>query len=111
MNRIVPILFLWFCVGFISCGFRHEQIKTILESPESFQGKIVTVAGKANGALKLPFMEQGLFTLDDGTGTITVITKKGLPATGEIVTVKGRVQSAFQIFGKTYGVAIVDAED
>ena len=111
MKKMAPLLILVFCVGFFACGLRQEKIKTILESPESFQGRIVTVGGKAGGAFKLPFMSQGLYMIDDGTGSLTVITKKGLPATGETVTVRGKIQSAFQIFGKTYGIAIVDVEE
>jgi hypothetical protein len=50
------------------------------------------------------------FTLDDGTGSITVVTEKPLPAKGERLTVKGTVEEAFSLGDQTMTLIVEEKE-
>lgn len=82
------------------------RIGDIQSRPSEFDGKVVTVSGEASGVLKLPFVDQGLYEVQDGTGKITVLTKGPLPASGQTIRVTGRVRSAFQVMGRSFGLVI-----
>lgn len=79
-----------------------KSIKELLDDPSRFDGKIVRVAGEVKtsvGALGV-----GAYQIDDGTGTITIISKagNGTPRVGATVGVEGEFRSAF-----TYGATTV----
>lgn len=70
---------------------RIVSIKDILQNPADYYGKTVEVEGivqKTFSLVKIKYME-----INDGTGTIKVITKRPLPTTGTKVTVRGVVKS------------------
>lgn len=94
------------CLTLVACSLMFAKISDINAHPDKYQNKTVTVHGKVTSVTKLPFMQEGFFTLDDGTGEITVVTKGGLPAEGDVKTVTGTVQSTFTIMGRSFGVTI-----
>ncbi len=73
-------------------GLVSTSVKSILDNPRRYEGRIVKVSGVARDSVGI--FGQGAFVLDDGTGQITVITNRGVPAAGERVVVRGRVQTA-----------------
>jgi len=70
-------------------------IKEITDHPRDYADKSVTVQGEVKGIFSLIFVKY--FTLDDGTGSITVVTERPLPAKGEKLKVKGTVKEAFSL--------------
>lgn len=91
----------------LACGLFATRIADIKENPARFENQTVTVHGKVSGVTKLPFMTQGFFQLDDGTGTMAVITEGALPKEGSTVTTRGTVRSGIQIAGRSFGVVLV----
>jgi uncharacterized protein (DUF2141 family) len=80
-----------------------SEIKTLLDDPSRFDKQVVHVAGsvtKSFGALGY-----GVYTVDDGTGSIAVVTKEnGAPREGARVGVEGEFRSAFTLNTQTVAV-------
>ena len=80
------ILFLFSLLG---CSSK-VSIKTIQNNPRNYINKEVTIKGTVSQTFSLAFINY--FELDDGTGTIKVITSNPLPAENEKLSVTGIVQ-------------------
>jgi hypothetical protein len=102
--RFLFVLLILCCL--VACAQR-VTVGEIQKAPDAFRGKTVSVRGKVQGATKLPFMQDGFYRLDDGTGSIVVVTRGELPEEGKATTARGRVESAFQIGGRTFGLVLV----
>lgn len=94
------------CLVCLGCeGLFSTPIKRILDNPRDFEGKQVVIAGEVSDAFSLLVMKS--FTLNDGTGQITVITSKALPKKGESLKVKGTVREAFAL-GDSQLIVIIE---
>lgn len=81
-------------------GCKTTPIKKLLDNPGEYEGKTVQVAGKVTATMGI--LNYGAFRLDDGTGTITVVTKVGgAPREGAEVGVEGVFHSAFTLGTET----------
>lgn len=83
-----------------------STVKQLMDDPGAYDHKLVHVAGNVQGALSL--MGYGAYTLDDGTGTITIVTKEnGAPREGTKVGVEGEFRKAFTLGIRT-GAMIIE---
>jgi DNA/RNA endonuclease YhcR with UshA esterase domain len=94
------------CLVLVACNLMFAKISDIKAHPDKYENKSVTVHGKVTSVTKLPFMEEGFYTLSDGTGEITVVTRGSLPSEGADKTVTGTVESTVTIMGRSFGVTI-----
>ena len=94
-----------------ACALLSTKISQIRERSGEYENRVVTIHGKVANGTKLPFMEEALYEVDDGTGTLTVITPKALPPDGSTVTVTGKVQSALKIGGKSFGLVLREGKE
>lgn len=109
MNKFFRLgLFLWLAAlaGCASLPFGYTQIREITAAPASFEGKEIKIKGKVKSLTKIPLLEIGMFTLDDGTGEILVIPTGTVPAEQASVAISGRVESLAIIGGKSIGLHI-----
>ena len=108
MRKAAAVVFLLspLLLGALACSLAPVPIGTLLENPDRYENKTVTVRGEVLSATKLPFMEEGFYVLKDATGEITVVTRGALPAQGKRRLVRGKVQTTFKVMGKTLGVVI-----
>lgn len=74
-------------------------IKNIIDHPRDYADKPVTVQGEVKNVFSLIVIKY--FTLDDGTGSITVVTERPLPQKGEKLKVKGTVKEGFSLGDQT----------
>ena len=78
---------------------KNEQltpVKTLLDDPARFDHQVVRVAGKVTESVGV--LGYGGYELNDGTGTITIVTKSGgAPRTGAEVGVEGEFRSGFTL--------------
>jgi hypothetical protein len=93
-------------VASLACSLIPVKIKEIKKSPDRFENRSVTIRGKVSSGTRLPFMTQAFYEVDDGSGSIMVITRKAIPPDGDTVFVRGKVESAFKIGGQTYGTVV-----
>ena len=81
-------------------------IGNLLNNPERYDGKSVTIegeVGEAAGGFGL-----GAFQVRDKTGTIPVVSSASPPRTGSQIGVKGKFQSVFTI--GTRSLAVIQEE-
>lgn len=81
-------------------------IKTLLDDPARYDRQIVRVTGTVSGGAGV--LGYGTFTLDDGTGSIRVVTREGgAPRDGARVGVEGEFRSVYT-FGTSTGSVIIE---
>ena len=76
-------------------GCEQKTIKHILADPQRYANHEVAVAGKVVRSYSL--LNHGAYEVDDGTGTLWVIAKTGVPHEGARVGVKGTVRVGFNL--------------
>lgn len=90
----LTLMFLTFVSGCMGGG---DKIGDILSKTEQYDGKEVSINGDVIEVLSVPFVSQGAYKLDDGTGSIWIVTSSGTPGKGKTVSVKGSVRTAFKL--------------
>lgn len=97
----------------IACP-KRTSIGNIEANPSKFQDKVVAVAGevKTSYGLSIPFINEsgGIYKVDDGTGTIWVITKRSVPSKNAQLGIKGKIQNGVNYNGKNYGLVLIEDE-
>jgi hypothetical protein len=83
-----------------------KPIKELLDDPSRFDGQTVRIAGEVKesiGALGV-----GVYQINDGTGTLTVMSKagNGTPRVGAKVGVEGEFRSAFTLGSQSLAVLV-----
>lgn len=87
---------------------RPTPIGEILADLRTFDGALVTVRGEVTSVLNILGLKA--FDLADGTGTIKIVSQRGLPQQGETVTVSGEVNEMFNVGGISMTV-ILELDD
>jgi hypothetical protein len=85
------------CVGILlltACAMR-ETIGEITADPGRYHNKDIAVAGTVTESYGV--LGAGAYALDDGSGTLWVITQQGVPGRGARVDVKGRLQTGMSL--------------
>jgi hypothetical protein len=108
MKKITLLLFILASLAIACNGIFATPIRKIIDNPRDYDGKTVTVSGKVTEIFS--FFVLKYFVLDDGTGTITVITRRPLPKKGAKIRVKGEVREMFSL-GSTQTLVIVEAPE
>lgn len=85
------------------------NIGKIIANPSKYQDKEVVIAGRVTNSFGVAFIG-GIYKIDDGTGSIWVVTNKDVPSKGAEVGLKGRVQNGVNYSGKNYGIGVVENE-
>ena len=85
------------------CKGGVTPIKTLLDDPGRFDKQTVRVAGTVGSSIGV--MGYGAYQLDDGTGTLTVVSHEGgAPRDGAKEGAEGEFRSAFTLGDKTVAV-------
>jgi hypothetical protein len=69
-------------------GLTPTKIKDVLDHPRDFENKQITLSGTVTNAVSLLLIKY--YEIEDGSGSIRVMTDKLLPARGEKLSVTGR---------------------
>ncbi len=89
------------------------SIADIEANPSKYLNKEVAVAGVAQTSygISIPIISNGqggIYKIDDGTGSIWVITQRSVPSKGAQLGVKGKIQNGITYNGKNYGLVLVE---
>ena len=97
----------------IACPDR-TSIADIEANPSKYQNKEVFVAGtvKDSYGVNIPGtrIRGGAYKIDDGTGSIWVVSEDGVPTNGSQVGVKGIIGSGVNYHGRNYGLGIYEKD-
>lgn len=85
-----------------------KSIKELLDDPGRFDGATVRIAGDVTESVGV--LGVGAYQINDGTGSLTVVSKSGTgaPRVGAKVGVEGTFRSAFTLGVQTVAVLIED---
>jgi len=81
-------------LGLALAGCR-TTINQLLAEPGRYADRDVTVGGHVVKSASV--LGRGAYQIDDGTGTVWVVTKRGAPREGARVAVKGRVRDVVNL--------------
>ena len=96
------------CLLLAGCPPR-ESIAKINRDPGRYVGKEITIAGRVTSSFGA--MGSGIFQLDDGTGTMWVLSGRyGVPAEGAKLAVTGHIQQGFTFGGRGFGTILHETE-
>jgi hypothetical protein len=84
------------------------KIADVLADPSRYEEQTIELTGEVRDAFGL--FSVGVYTLQDASGSIRVMTSRGLPAKGVKLTVRGTVSSGVTIGAEHYGVAVNEEE-
>lgn len=87
----------------------RTSIGKVQSNPQKYYDKDVVVAGNVTNSFGIPLVG-GIYKLDDGTGSIWIISKRGVPNKGAQVGVKGRIQDGVSFGGRNYGLGMTEEE-
>jgi hypothetical protein len=87
------------------CAARSVHVAQLKDQPARYYNKSVNVNGVVTRSWGLPLVPFQFYSVDDGTGQITVIGHSGrVPSTGTRVNVRGRVQELAAFGGQSLGL-------
>lgn len=90
-------------------GGKVERIGDVLADLRTYDGLPVTFEGDVSGGFNV--LGYKMYTLDDGTGSISVVTERGLPDDGTHLKVTGVIRQMFKIGTSNYTVLYESAGD
>jgi hypothetical protein len=86
-------------------SLRNPDIADLQRHAGRYQDRTVSVSGVVTSSWGLPLLPFRFYRVDDGTGQITVLSEGyRMPANGERVRVKGRVQDVAVLGGRALGL-------
>ena len=79
----------------LAAGCATTNVARLLAEPQRFANKDVGLKGDVVESVSL--LGHGAYKLDDGTGTIWVVSRHGVPRKGARVSVKGKVRDVVDV--------------
>ncbi len=92
---------------FTACPNR-ESISKINADPGRYRNKDVAIAGTVTDSYGI--LGTGAYEIDDGTGRMWVVTRRGVPSRGSQVGAKGRVHTGYSFGGRSFGTIIEESD-
>jgi hypothetical protein len=92
----------------LGCRGNVIEIKTLLDDPSRYDHQTVRIAGDVGNSVGV--LGVGAYQVNDGTGTLTVVSKGGgAPREGAKVGVEGEFRAAYTI-GTHSGAVLIEKE-
>jgi len=107
-TRIVASLLLLAAAIFLMGCPSQTTVNKLNGDPERYRGKEVLIVGTVTNSFGA--LGQGAYELDDETGKIWVITRRGVPSKGARVGAVGRYIQGVNWVGRNYGSAIEETD-
>jgi starvation-inducible outer membrane lipoprotein len=86
----------------------QTTISKIKADPARYRNKEVAIVGNVTDSYGA--LGQGAYEIDDGTGRLWVVTRRGVPSRGARVGAKGRVYTGFNFGGRNYGTVLEETD-
>src|SRR6266508_5866263 len=86
-------------------SLRNPDIADLQRHPGRYTDRTVSVSGVVTSSWGVPLVPFRFYKVDDGTGEVTVLSQSSrMPARGERVRVKGRVNDVALVDGQAVGL-------
>jgi len=88
------------------CALSHSaRVADLKRDPLRYNNRTVSVTGVVTTSWGVPLVPFRFYKVDDGTGELTVLSQHSrMPAAGEKVRVKGRVEDVAVMNGRPLGL-------
>jgi hypothetical protein len=86
----------------------QTTISQINADPARYRNKEVAIVGTVRDSYGAH--GQGAYEIDDGTGRLWVVTRRGVPSRGARVGAKGHVYTGFNFGGRNYGTVLEETD-
>ena len=86
----------------------QTTISKINADPAEYRNKEVAIVGTVRDSYGA--LGNGAYEIDDGTGRLWVVTRRGVPSRGARVGAKGRVYTGFNFGGRNYGTVLEETD-
>jgi hypothetical protein len=86
----------------------QTTISKINADPGRYRNKEVGVVGVVRDSYGV--LGNGAYELDDGTGRLWVVTRRGVPSRGAKVGAKGRIYTGFNFGGRNFGTVLEETD-
>ena len=93
---------------FLTACPSQTNIGKINRDPGRYRDKEVAIVGRVTDSYGL--LGNGAYEIDDGTGKMWVVTKRGVPSRGARVGTKGYVHTGFSFAGRTFGTVLEETD-
>ena len=104
-SRLSVAIFAMFLIA--GCAARGVRIAELKDQPTKYNDRSVSVTGVVTNSWGIPLVPFQLYSVDDGSGEITVLSQSGrTPAKGTRVEVKGKVNEVAVFGGRSVGLHI-----
>ncbi len=104
---LAPTVFLASTLLLVACP-QETTIGRVTGDPARYRGKEVLLVGTVTNSFGA--LGQGAYELDDETGKIWVITRRGVPAKGARVGAVGRYIDGVKWGGRSFGSALEETD-
>jgi hypothetical protein len=107
LSRFVAIAALAVIAQGCALSLRNPDIADLQRHPGRYNDRTVSVNGIVTSSWGVPLVPFRFYKVDDGTGEVTVLSQSmRMPAKGERVRVKGKVQDVAVLGGRAVGLHI-----
>jgi hypothetical protein len=89
---LLVVIVLW---AVAMSGCEQKTINKILAEPDRYANKEVAVVGSVTQSYSV--LGAGAYEIEDGTGKLWVVAKKGVPREGARIGVKGTIRDGFNL--------------
>jgi hypothetical protein len=86
----------------------QTTISKINADPARYRNKEVAIVGTVRDSYGA--LGQGAYEIDDGTGRLWVVTRRGVPSRGARVGAKGHVYNGFNFGGRNFGTVLEETD-
>jgi hypothetical protein len=104
-STILAPLVLAIATAGCALSLKNPNVADLQRHPGRYQDQTVSVSGIVTTSWGVPLVPFRFYKVDDGTGDLTVISQNSrIPAVGEKVRVKGRVEDVAVVNGRPLGL-------
>ena len=106
-SRFLALAALALMVQGCALSLRNPDIADLQRHPGRYTDRTVSVNGVVTSSWGVPLVPFRFYKVDDGTGEVTVLSQSSrMPAKGERVRVKGKVEDVAVLGGRAVGLHI-----
>ena len=104
-QRLLAVVALAVTLSGCAVSLHNLDIADLQRHPGRYTDRTVSVSGVVTSSWGVPLVPFRFYKVDDGTGELTVLSQSSrMPASGERVRVKGRVQDVAMLGGRAVGL-------
>jgi len=113
-SKIMLLSLAAFITVFAAACPKRVSIADIEANPSRYQDKDIAIAGVVRDSYGISIpgtpIRGGAYKIDDGTGTMWIITEDSVPSKGAEIGIKGRIGTGVNWKGRNYGLGMYEKD-